>query len=471
MATTAEAGLQWLQGLQRFGQKPGLERIRRVLAALDRPDAGLRFLHVAGTNGKGSVCALLTAVLAVQQRVGVFTSPSFDGYRGRFVVAQPASWRGHSGGAADRNTPAGCERVEVCEQQLPAEQLAALAERVRVTSDKVCSPDDPLTEFEALTAMAILAFAEAQVDVVVWETGLGGRLDSTNVVQPSVTAITQIGMDHAAVLGPTLRQIAAEKAGILKPGVPAVSSASGEALDVIRRRAQVVGAPLVVVGRDVAALASSRQAGLQTVHYRGLQHDWFALPLPLWGDHQVENLAVALAMYELACQAGVTQPLPLPDLRRALSAARWPGRFEVLSYQGQTVVLDGAHNPQGAAALAQALRAWSAQTGDGGGWMLVTGVLADKDVRPMLRALLPVAAAVWVCQPQQARAFPAADLAVAMKDAGWRGPLTVTSEVAAALRQAVAYGGPVCVWGSLYTVHEARKAILSSPAQGDRPAR
>ncbi|MCL6593748.1 MAG: bifunctional folylpolyglutamate synthase/dihydrofolate synthase, partial [Alicyclobacillus sp.] len=310
--------------------------------------------------------------------------------------------------------------------------------------------------------------AQAHVDVVVWETGLGGRLDSTNVVQPAVTAITQIGYDHADVLGPTLRHIAAEKAGILKPGVAAVSSASGVALDVIRRRAETVGAPLTVVGRDVSAVASVRQPGLQTVHYRGLQHDWFALPLPLWGDHQVENLAVALAVYELACQKGVTQPLPVPELRFALASARWPGRFEVMSYHGQTVVLDGAHNPQGAAALALALRAWSAQAGESSGWTLVTGVLADKDVRPMLRALLPLATAVWVCQPQQARSLPADDLAAAIREVGWRGPLTVHPEVAGALRQAADRGGPVCVWGSLYTVHEARKAILSSPDPGDR---
>ncbi|MCL6517751.1 folylpolyglutamate synthase/dihydrofolate synthase family protein [Alicyclobacillus sp.] len=433
MAVSAPRGAEWLRRLSRFGMKPGLERTRRVLAALGDPHRSLRFLHVAGTNGKGSVCAILSALLTPGLRTAVYTSPSFDGYRGRFVV----------GGAS-----------------IADEDFDRLAEITRRAAEAAV-PEDPLTEFEALTVMAILYFSEQKAEAVVWETGLGGRLDTTNVVMPVVTGITNVGFDHMEVLGDTLRKIAREKAGILKPGVPAVTAAEGEALDVIRRRAKEVGAPLTEVGRGVLATVWRRDPYVQWLDYRGLDEDIGQLPLPLFGAHQVANAAVALGMYEWACRLGVCPRLTPAQVRQALERVTWPGRFEVI--RGPVpVVLDGAHNPEGARALADALRtfgklhgAWDA----GPAWTMVVGVLADKPVDAMLDALLPLAQRVVVTAPHSPRALAAGDLAEAVRRR--RPGLIVESRptVAEALGAALASRAPVCVWGSLYTVHEARQAM------------
>ena len=251
--------IEWMQSLKRFGMHPGLGRTQAVLSALGHPEQGLRFLHVAGTNGKGSVCAFLTALLSVHHSVGTFTSPAFDGYRGRFVVNG---------------------------RQMSEGEFVALASQVRDVCEKV-TPDDPLTEFEVLTVMAILYFKHQRVDVVVWETGLGGRYDSTNVVTPLVTGITNVSLDHMDVLGDTVRQIAYDKAGIIKAGVPLVTGACGEALAVIRDVAADVGAPLHVRGRDFAEIPVDPTASL--MHYRGLYRDLWAVPLGLYGVHQMEN--------------------------------------------------------------------------------------------------------------------------------------------------------------------------------------
>ncbi|MCL6446263.1 MAG: bifunctional folylpolyglutamate synthase/dihydrofolate synthase, partial [Alicyclobacillus sp.] len=176
MCVETEDALAWLKSRARFGMKPGLDRTRRVLDVLGNPEQYLTFFHVAGTNGKGSVCAFLTALLSKRHRVGTFTSPAFDGYRGRFVVAG---------------------------ETISEDTFAALADEVRAASEKAAD-GDPITEFEALTVMALLHFVRAGVELVVWETGLGGRFDSTNVVSPAVTAITNVSLDHTEVLGPTI---------------------------------------------------------------------------------------------------------------------------------------------------------------------------------------------------------------------------------------------------------------------------
>ncbi|WP_029420095.1 bifunctional folylpolyglutamate synthase/dihydrofolate synthase [Alicyclobacillus macrosporangiidus] len=458
MAVGAPQGANWLRSLARFGMKPGLDRTRRVLAALGDPQQALRFLHVAGTNGKGSVCAILTALLSARLRTATYTSPAFDGYRGRFVVDG---------------------------RPIPETVFERLAETVRQAAEAAV-PGDPLTEFEALTVMAILYFHEERAEAVVWETGLGGRLDTTNVVMPAVTGITNVGFDHMDVLGDTLRQIAREKAGILKPGVPAVTAAEGEALKVIRGRAKAVGAPLTVCGADVSATVWRRDARCQWLDYRGLDADGLQLPLPLFGDHQRQNAAVALAMYEWACRVGVCPRLSVRELREALMRVRWPGRFEV--FEGPPlVVLDGAHNPPGATALARSLREFAQLGGLGrgaghdagtrgrmgaaargepkhaaetpGDWTMVVGVLGDKPVRPMLEALLPLAGRVIAAAPDSPRALRAAQLAEAVRTVSPSVQVETRPSVADALAFARTLGRPVCVWGSLYTVHEARKAM------------
>jgi dihydrofolate synthase/folylpolyglutamate synthase len=432
MAVGTESGIEWLMSLSRFGIKPGLERTRRVLDAFENPQAALKFFHVAGTNGKGSVCAFLTSLLAVTCKVGSFTSPSFDGYLGRFVVnGEPIS----------------------------SDAFAVLAERVRDVSERE-TPDNPLTEFEALTVMAILHFAQHHVEAVVWETGLGGRYDSTNVVEPWVTAITNIGYDHVEILGPTIRHIAQEKAGIVKSGIPVVTAAQGEPLHVIRTVAAAMHAPVYEFGTAFGGTRWMQTNGSQSMTYRGISKDVFAVPIPLFGAHQCANAAVALAMYEIACRRGGFTELSDSQLRQAMAETTWPGRFETLVWNGASVVLDGAHNPDGARALANALADFqSLKSQPNRKWRMVIGVLQDKDVDDMLSPVLPYAESVIVAQPESPRAKNAQDLSNLIKTVRNDLEVCVVSSVADAMQTAIMGNHDVCCWGSLYTVHEARNAM------------
>ncbi len=431
MSVETQSELEWLRTRQRFGVKPGLERTQRVLAALGNPEQKLKFLHVAGTNGKGSVCAFLTALLSAKHSVGTFTSPAFSGYRGRFVVA---------------------------DEEISEQQFARLVRVVREVSSEV-TPNDPLTEFEVLTVMAILHFAEAAVDAAVWETGLGGRYDSTNVVQPLVAAITNVGMDHMDVLGHSIRAIAYDKSGIIKPGVPLVTAAVGEALDVVKREAKSKAAPISVRGVHFADIPSATR-GQQRMHYRGLYRDLWDVPVGLYGRHQLANAAVALAVYELACREGGYERLSDAEIRAAMQSVRWPGRFEIFERNGNFVILDGAHNADGAKQMVQSLQRFAQEHGiPGDEWTMVLGVLADKDVRALLRIGLPFAKKVIVTAPAVARAKKPEDLANDIKGLKPDLEVEIAETVEQALAHATATSQWVCCWGSLYTVHEARQAI------------
>ncbi|MDQ0188300.1 bifunctional folylpolyglutamate synthase/dihydrofolate synthase [Alicyclobacillus cycloheptanicus] len=436
MAVAAQTdGFAWLTSLARFGIKPGLARTQAVLAAFGHPERSLRFLHVAGTNGKGSVCAFLTALLSASATVGTYTSPAFSGYRGRFVVD----------GASPTDDVV--NRL-ACEVQAVAEAVV---------------PDDPLTEFEALTVMAVLYFARSSVDYVVWETGLGGRYDATNVVTPIVSAITNVGRDHMEILGDTLRKVAYDKAGIIKPGIPVVTAARDEGAMVVAEVARAQGAPAYHLGRHFSAVRTHVDASGQTLSYRGVHRDFMNLQIPLFGEHQCENAAVALAMYELAAArepGSATRPLctARAQVSAALAKTRWPGRFEVFEVNGQPVILDGAHNPEGAGRFRQALVEWSALSGvPESSWTMVIGVLNDKDVTPMLGMLLPYARHVIVTAPSTPRAKRIDLLAKAVEKCRPGVNVECCEPVSEAVARALALGGPICCWGSLYTVDEARR--------------
>jgi dihydrofolate synthase / folylpolyglutamate synthase len=439
MAGSVMTGTDWVKSLSRFGVRPGLERTRRVLHAFGNPHHELSFLHVAGTNGKGSVCAYLTALLSETFKVGTFTSPAFDGFRGRFLVS------GRTIDDAEFNN---------------------LADRVREVCLRV-TPDDPLTEFEVLTVMAILYFHQEAVDAVVWETGLGGRYDSTNVVLPLVTAITNVSYDHVDILGPTLLDIARDKAGIIKPGVPIITAAEGAAYTVIEHRAKEVGAPLYRRGSHFAATRLMVQPHVQHIAYRGVTRDVSAVPIPLFGRHQVENAAVALAMYEIACQRREWTMLGDRDLRRAMQKTFWPGRLEVFDSDGRPVILDGAHNPDGARRLVESLQEYQCLV-DGveepqttWDWTFVIGILDDKDTAAMLDVTLPLARRVITTAPRTPRALDAHVLAERIQSKHTHLDVQVVPSVHEAIQAAMRTSGPIACWGSLYTVDEARKVITN----------
>ncbi|MGA9521792.1 MAG: folylpolyglutamate synthase/dihydrofolate synthase family protein [Myxococcaceae bacterium] len=353
--TPAEART-FFDGLAPSGIRLGLDRVHVALLALKNPERDFPALHVAGTNGKGSTCAFAASCLAAQgYKVGLYTSPHLERVN---------------------------ERIRVNGEEISDALLAQRILEVLELYPEAAGDPAPLTYFEFGTIVALWHFAREKVDVAVLETGLGGRLDATTAARPAVTAITPVSFDHMDYLGHTLEAIAAEKAGVIKPGVPVVSAKQPpEVLAVLERVAREQGAPLAVEGRDFR-LEPEEGAGEKTFVYQGMRTAVPKLWLGLRGSHQVQNAAVALACLELLEDCGLK--ISRENARAGLANAAWPGRLE--SFEGDpTVVLDGAHNPHGVTALRNALD----ELYPGRKAHLVFGVLGDKDHRPMLRTLMP----------------------------------------------------------------------------------
>ena len=396
-----------------FGMKLGLERMQDALQLLGNPERCAPALHVAGTNGKGSTCAFAEASLrAAGLRTGLYTSPHLNHF---------------------------CERIRLDGQPISESSAAALLETL-LAKVPWALRDDGLTFFELATLLAFLAFAEARVDVMVIEVGLGGRLDATNVLEkPAACAVAALGLEHTQHLGPTLSHIAREKAGIFKAGSPAVSAGQPlEAAQLLQRRADSLHTMLWRPGRDYAFESRPERAFC----YQG--PEWTVRPerLSLPGHHQRGNAALACALLEAARLPGVTAA----HAAQGLASAVWPARLEQVL---KDVYVDGAHNPHAAAALARALP----ELLQGRPLRLVFGALQDKDAAAMLHELGPLAASVHYCAPDTPRA-----LAPEVLEHVWPGQ--IHDGVPQALAAARAEGGVVLCCGSLYLAGEARAALL-----------
>jgi dihydrofolate synthase/folylpolyglutamate synthase len=402
-----------------FGMKLGLDSMREALAALGNPERETPALHVAGTNGKGSTCAFAEASLrAAGLRTGLYTSPHLTHF---------------------------CERIRVGGEPISEERACELLEEIRARVPWALG-DPGLTFFEIVTLMGFLAFRG--LDVMVVEVGLGGRLDATNVLErPLGCAVASLGMEHMQYLGPTLGHIAAEKAGIFKRGVAAVSAGqAGEAARVLAARAAELEIPLWRPGRDYAF--ESREP--EPFCYQGKRWTVRAPHLALEGHHQRTNAALACALLEAAAGQG-RLPVEARHLEQGLSSARWPGRLERIPAPDGDVWVDGAHNPHAAAALARTLPAIAG----GRPIRLVFGALQDKDAAGMLRELAPVAATLHYCAPDSPRALAPAELVKLH-------PGTAHATVAAALDAARREQGVVVCCGSLYLVGEVRSHLLGA---------
>lgn len=403
-----------LDARARFGQRMGLETMRGMLAACGDFHKDLKVVHVGGTNGKGSVCAMVASVLtAAGHRTGLYTSPHLV----RFT-----------------------ERIQVDGREIAGDELARAMERVRPALDKF--PE--ATYFEVATLVALRHFADAGVDVVVLEVGLGGRLDATNVFErPLVTVLTNVSLEHTEILGKTIAEIAREKAGILRADVPLVTGATGEALAVIKQVAADVDAPVHALGEEIVPIPDIEDDAGQTLDLLGVR-EHADLRIPFLGAHQVENAALAITALDLVDAAGFkVHEVPL---RAGLQRARWPGRLQRVAGK-PTLLLDGAHNPAGALALADHLKARGLKP------VLVFGALADKDWQAMVEALAPHARDAIVTRVPSARAAEPQDVARAFSMMGIFG--MVVDEPGHALRTAEGIAGPdglVLVTGSLYLV-------------------
>ncbi|MCR5576255.1 MAG: bifunctional folylpolyglutamate synthase/dihydrofolate synthase [Oscillospiraceae bacterium] len=409
--------LAYISGVEFFGSKPGLTRIRALLEALGNPQDKLRFVHIAGTNGKGSCAAMTASILkAAGYKTGLYTSP----YLYRFN-----------------------ERMQINGRQIDDEVLAEIVTRVKPSAEAM---EDHPTEFELMTAAALLWFAQENCDVVVLEVGLGGRFDATNIIAaPEAAVIMNIGLDHTAVLGDTVEQIAFEKAGIIKPGTDVVLFQQSESVtEVIRRRCEEEGARLHIA--DFSQIVSEFDSVFgQSFTYRGQPY-----ALPLLGAHQLKNAAVVLELAEVLREKG--WKLEQTDVEHGLYAVNWPGRFELLSDEPLFVV-DGGHNPQCAETVRDNLLHYFPDKRR----ILLLGILRDKDYAG-LTAILDEAADEYLCiTPASHRALPAAELAEYL--ARYGKPVTVCDSIRDGVTEALNRSDEdsvVCAVGSLYSVGEIR---------------
>ncbi len=426
------AALAALESRGRFGINLGLSRTRALLAGLGHPEREFRGALIAGTNGKGSVLALVASALrAAGYRVGETPKPHLVTYRERLQIG---------GEPADRET------------------FAALAGSVLALADGVARRHGDPTEFELLTAMTFRWFADSGVDLAVVEVGLGGRLDATHAWDGGVAVLTNVALDHMDRLGGTVEAIAREKAAIVMRGDLAVTGASGGALDVIERRSRRVAAPLTVA--PPAPLLGLDRDGIY-VELRRLGRTRVGLR----GRHQAANAAVADATLDALELAGIAT-VGEQARREGYAAVRWPGRLELIEIAGREVLLDGAHNPAGAATLATAIDDLAPLLRPGRA-TLVLAIMADKDVDGVIRALSgPTAlegARVICTAPAGGRALPADQLAARWRAATGR-PAETTPDPRAALDAALSTGsGPVFVAGSLYLVGAARAQLVDDP--------
>lgn len=381
----------------------GLERTRELLAALGDPQKKLKFVHVAGSNGKGSTCAMLDAILrSAGYRTGLYISPYIQEF---------------------------CERMQINGQNIPGEALAGITQQVKAIADAM---EDHPSQFELVTAIAMVWFLREQCDIVVLEVGMGGALDSTNVIDaPEVAIITNIGLEHTEYLGNSLEEIAATKAGIIKPGCDAVLYGQGrEVEEMVERVCRDRGVPLTVARSD-------------NLEYR----------ISLLGEYQIRNAAVVLETVKRLRRRG--WEIPETAVVRGLEQVRWPGRME-LAQRRPDVILDGAHNPQCMQALAQSLRGLY----PGKEMIFLIGVLADKDYPAMMGELLPLAKEFFTLAPDSPRALPAGKLAAYLETRGAKA--SPCGSIREGLDRALAAAGAedvICVCGSLYLIGEARRHL------------
>ncbi|MEW6668510.1 MAG: folylpolyglutamate synthase/dihydrofolate synthase family protein [Thermodesulfobacteriota bacterium] len=420
--------LEYLYGLQKYGIKFGLSKTANLLKAFGDPQKGLRCIHIAGTNGKGSVAAMVESILMkAGLKVALYSSPHLVRFTERFRI----------------------NRREIS----PAES-AGLIHELR----SLIHPDHPPTFFEVTTAMSLIYFAREKCDVAIMEVGMGGRLDATNVIRPMVSVITNISLDHQVFLGRRLLDIAREKAGIIKRGVDVVTGATqGPVLDLFRAVCANRKARLWRVGGDIRYRWDD--SGL---YYYGLERTLRGLRLGLRGDFQHRNAAIALGAIEVLGRKGIE--VSDRDVAEGLEHPRWPGRVHVVSTD-PLIVLDGGHNPGAIRALAATVRRdFRYQR-----LILVLGVMKDKDIRGILGAIVPMADVVLYTAPAYERAASPEDL---MKEARpLRRPGKAVFPLARAIAEAKALAGPgdmILVCGSLFTVGEALTCIDPETYGADR---
>ncbi len=411
--------LSWAYDLQKFGIKFGLSSTEWLLERLGNPHHGRKFIHIGGTNGKGSVAAVLSAVLTASGlRTGLYTSPHLIRFE---------------------------ERFRVNDRMIDRETTRELMARAR----EAVNEKEPPTFFEFTTAMALDLFARENTDFAIMEVGMGGRLDSTNIIRPLASIITTISLEHQQYLGDTLASIAGEKAGIIKSGVPLVSAVTqDEVVRIFADRCRELGSPFYLLGRDFSARETDGAFG-----YQGLHRSLTGLVPGLPGRHQADNAALALCALELLEPHGFSWDETI--IRHGVESPRWPGRFQVVA-DNPVTVLDGAHNPGAARTLADTVK----RCYPGKRVVMVVGMMADKDIRAALGIFFSAADEAILTRPAYTRA---ASPEVLAEEAG---ASSIPVETCPNLKEAIERGrakagrdGVLVITGSLFTVGETMEIL------------
>ncbi len=410
--------LQTMYGLKRFGIKLGLSTITEILDGLGNPQQSYRCIHIAGTNGKGSIASTLSSILSQAGcRVGLYTSPHLVRFN---------------------------ERITINGQPIADDDVVSAYHAVGSVHRGSREP----TFFEFTTAMALYEFARRQVEWAVIETGMGGRLDATNIIDPAVCVISNVSVEHKEYLGGTIAQIAAEKGGIIKKQVPLVTGVRQKtAVEVIKTIASDKQAPFKRLGKQFRF----RRTGNGAFNYHGMNHTWRNLRSGLNGSFQTENAALALAVCEVLMSNRAVD-IEMDDIRSGLSGVRWPGRLEIVS-QNPLVILDGAHNRAAAANLAEYISCHLADRNV----TLVIGILDDKPYAAMLKSLLPLCSRVILTRPRIDRSLAPETLRSAAEK--FTKQTEIIPDVGDAVRHAIETTPShqaVCIAGSLYVVGEAK---------------
>ena len=411
--------LKYLYGLERGGIKPGLERIERLMQALDNPHLSYPCVHIGGTNGKGSTAAMTASILMqAGYRVGLYTSPHLERFN---------------------------ERIRINDKELSNASLVKAALQVKKAAMTMPPTIGSPSFFEFTTAMALQYFKDKAVDIAIIEVGMGGRWDATNIIKPLVSVITTVDIDHCDYLGNSLSLIAAEKAGIIKKGVPVVcGEGKAVALTIIAKAARESDAKLYRLRHDFSMVDAEKGCD-----YNGIDEEIKALRLGLAGGHQKINAACVLAVIEILKQGAWR--ISSKAIRDGLRKVRWPARVEVVGRR-PLVIIDSAHNPAGARTLAQALTGFRYKR-----LFLVIGIMGDKDMEGILAPLAPLAHKLILCAPAGTRA--ARPQVLSCKAERYDKEIIIAPSVRAAcktaLRAATAQDA-VCVTGSIFTVGEAR---------------
>ncbi len=434
--------IDYLYNLQKHGIKFGLDNINILMSALDNPHKSFSAVHVAGTNGKGSTSAIIASILqAGGLKVGLFTSPHLVSFT---------------------------ERIKIDGEEITEAEVVSLTEEIRLKVEslklkvKIFEP----TFFEVVTAMAMLYFKRKEVDIAVIEVGMGGRLDATNIIVPEVSVITNISYDHKEFLGNTLREIANEKAGIIKEGVPVVISyQEPEAMEVIEKKVKEKGSELYTYGRDFSSVLKKEDlTGIYFDYhsYHATRYTLHALHLPLIGEHQLQNASVAIKAVELLSKrlASHFSLFTFHFIRDGLSNLKWPGRLELIK-EDTPILIDGTNNPSAAVVLSKKKKKIFL-----GKYriIMVFGIMGDKDIGGIMKPLLPLASEIILTAPQYERAASPQRLADVSASLGFT-DVRITQSVKDAIEMATnpspvtRHSSLIVVTGSFYTIGEAKEAI------------